>query len=91
MSFNILSNAASESPVRRELRGLIDDFGITLIIASDVDQPSMKLSRSFLSVNFSSWRASMSNGLIRFRFAVSVSFADENTRSHGTDVAWTGR
>jgi hypothetical protein len=35
--------------------------------------------------------ASMRIGLILFRFAVSVSFADENTRSQGTDVAWIGR
>jgi hypothetical protein len=33
----------------------------------------------------------MRAGLIRFRFAVSVSFADENTRSQGTDVPWIGR
>lgn len=33
----------------------------------------------------------MSTGLIELRFAVSVSFDDEKTRSQGTDVAWIGR
>jgi len=33
----------------------------------------------------------MSMGLIWFHFAVSVSFADENTISQGTDVAWIAK
>jgi len=35
--------------------------------------------------------ASISVGLMQFRLAVSVSFDDEKTLSHGTDVACTGR
>ena len=33
----------------------------------------------------------MSMGLIQFHFAVSVSFADENTLSQGTDIAWMAK
>src|SRR5712691_11930197 len=61
------------------------------IASSDVAHPAVKLRRSFLRENLSNCRASISKGLIRFHLAVSVSFAEENTRSQGTDVAWTGR
>ena len=47
--------------------------------ASDVCHPLMKLRRSFFSEDLSNCRASMRAGLIRFRFAVSVSFADDVT------------
>ncbi len=81
----------SGSPRNREPRGASVGFNTPLMAASDVDHPSMKLRHSFLIENLSNWRASMSTGLIWFHFAVSVSFADENTRSQGTDVAWIGR
>jgi len=63
----------------------------TPIATSDVAYPAVKLRCSFLRENLSNCRASISKGLIQFHLEVSVSFAEENMHSQGTDVAWTGR
>ena len=61
------------------------------IAVSEVFQPAVKSRRFFFSMNFNICKASIKAGLMRFGFLVSVSAADEKTRSHGTEDAWMGR
>src|SRR5229473_5796436 len=85
-------NAISGLSLKREPRPVaFDTPQSSLMAASSVDHPFMKLRHSFLSMCFSICKVSMRTGLIWFHFMVSVSFAEENICSHSTDIAWTKR
>ena len=62
------------------------------IISNSLLVPDVKSSpRPCLTENFSICRASIRSGLMRFRRAHMVSFADEKTRSQGTADPWIGK
>jgi hypothetical protein len=62
------------------------------ISSASHESPSVKSKvLPYLTENLRIWSASIKSGLTRFRLAVTVSFADEKTRSQGTADAWIGR